>query len=78
MAALDIISSVFSSVWGIFTGLDVPGLNVSFGALFLAVVLIRISISIIRLVFGFGGGTGYRSGSSRNPKIAKERQGDFR
>ena len=77
MVALDIVASIFTAVWGLFTGVDVPGLGVSFGTFFLAIVLIRISISIIQHVFGIGGsGTSYRSGSTRNPKISKERQGD--
>ena len=31
---------------------------------------------IWRLFTAFGGGTGYRSGQSRNPKISDERKGD--
>ena len=77
MIALDIIGSIFTAVWGLFTGVEVPGLGVSFGTFFLAIGLFRISISIIQYVFGIGGsGTSYRSGSARNPKISKERQGD--
>lgn len=77
MVALEIVTSLFSSVWTLFTDIEVPGLGVSFAAFFLAMVLARISIWFIRSVFDFGGnGTGYRSGSTRNPKISNERKGD--
>lgn len=77
MAALEIVTSVFSGVWGLFSGVEVPGLGVSFASLFLGIVLMKISISIIQHVFGFGSsGTSYRSGSAKNPKISNERKGD--
>lgn len=77
MVALDILSSLFTSVWGLFTGTMVPGLGVSCASLFIAIMIARFSILFIRYVLGFGGsGTGYRSGSSRNPKISNDRKGD--
>lgn len=77
MIFLDMLGSVLSAVWGLFNGVTVPGLGFSFGSLFLAVLLIKISISVIQHGLGFGGsGTGYRSRSAKNPKISKERKGD--
>lgn len=77
MTILDMLGSLFTSVWDLFNGVAVPGLGFSFGSLFLAVLLIKISISIIRHALGFGGsGTGYRSGSARKPKISDNRKGD--
>ena len=76
MAALDILSSVFTGTWGIFAGVDVPGLGVSFADLFLGVVIIKLSLALLRFVFGFGGDTGYRSGSAKNPKISDDRKDD--
>lgn len=76
MAALDILSSIFTSAWGIFTGVAVPGLGVSFADLFLGVVMIRLSLALLRFIFGFGGDTGYRSGSAKNPRISDDRKDD--
>lgn len=77
MMFLDMLGSVLSAVWGLFNGVTVPGLGFSFGTLFLGVLLIKIAISIIQHGLGFGGsGTGYRSGSTKNPKISNERKGD--
>lgn len=76
MTALDIVQGIFGPVWALFTDVPVPGLGVSFGALLLAIILIKLSVAIARHVFGFGGGTGYRSGSAKNPKISDDRKGD--
>lgn len=76
MAALDILSSIFTSAWGIFAGVAVPGLGFSFADLFLGVVMIRLSLALLRFIFGFGGDTGYRSSSAKNPKISDDRKDD--
>lgn len=77
MSALDIVGSLFSDIWGLFTGTMVPGLNVSCATLMLAIFIIKLSITFVRHTFGFGGGgTGYRSSSAWNPKISKERKDD--
>lgn len=76
MPALEILSSVFAAAWSFFTDVTVPGLGVSFSALLLAVIIIRFSLVLLRFVFGFGGGIGYRSSSARNPKISKNRKDD--
>lgn len=73
MDLLDILSSLFSSVWSLFTGVVVPGLGVSFGVFFLAVAAIKLSVLILHAAVGIGGGTSYRSGSARNPKISENR-----
>lgn len=77
MVILDILSSLFPAVWSLFTDVEVPGLGVSFGTFLIAMIVIRISIMVLQHAFDFGGsGTGYRSGSTRNPKISNERKGD--
>ncbi len=76
MEILDILKSLFSSIWSIFTGVMVPGLGISFGVFFLAAAAIKLSILILHAAVGIGGGTSYRSGSSRNPKISENRRGD--
>ena len=70
MVALEIIKSLFGSIWNLFTGVPIPGLGVSCATMLLAVLIIRISITIFYAAFG--GGTG----QSRNPKISDERKGD--
>lgn len=77
MEVLDILSAVFAAVWGFFSGVQVPGLGVSFATWFLALVIISLSIQAVRYVFGFGGsGTGYRSGHGGKKHISENRKGD--
>lgn len=77
MPALDVLAFLLPAVWSFFTETDVPGLNVPFSSFFLAVVMIRISLGLIRHAFGFGGdGSGYRSDTARSPKISDERKND--
>lgn len=74
MTALSIIQSLIAPIWRLFTDVTIPGLGVSFATMLLAILIIRISISVFHAAFG--GGTGYCSGQSRNPKISDERKGD--
>lgn len=76
MTALEIVQNLIAPIWKLFTDVTVPGLGVSCGTLLLAVFGIKLSITLLRAAFGIGGGTGYRSGQSRNPKISDERKGD--
>lgn len=76
MSALEILSSVFAAAWSFFTDVTVPGLGVPFSALLLAVIAVKISLALLRHAFGFGGDTGYRSSTSRNPKISDNRKDD--
>lgn len=76
MAALEIVQSIFPAVWRFFTDNEVPGLGVPFSALFLGVLLVKLSVSLISHALGIGGGTGYRSGSAHNPRISNDRKGD--
>ena len=77
MEALEILQSFFTSVLGLFTGTKLPAIGISAGALFLAVILVKLSLSLIHHGFGVGnGGSDYRSGSSRKAKISDERKGD--
>lgn len=74
MTALSIIQSLIAPIWRLFTDVTIPGLGVSCATMLLAILIIRISISVFHAAFG--GGTGYRSGQCRNPKISDERKGD--
>lgn len=74
---LEAISFVLAAVWGLFTGVQVPGLGISFAAWFLAMLLITLSIQLVSYVFGFGGGgSSYRSGQSGKKHISENRKGD--
>lgn len=51
----DTISTIFHGVWKLFLNTDVPGLDVSFAAFFIALFLIRFSIFLFHFVSGLGG-----------------------
>lgn len=75
MVLVEIVQSVFGAAWGFFSDVTVPGLGVSFGFLLIAFILIKLSVAVFHAATG-SGGSGYRSGSSSNPKISDERKGD--
>lgn len=77
MEIVSAIGTLLTDVWGLFQGVKVPGLGISFASWFIALFLISISLSLISYVFGFGGsGTGYRSGQSRTKHISENRKSD--
>lgn len=74
---LSAVSDILGPVWQIFTSTQVPGLPFSFGDLLVANILVGIALAVLDHAFGIGGGgTGYRSGSARDPKISSKRKGD--
>lgn len=75
MEILQIVQSLFPMVWSFFSDLTFPGLGVSFGVVFIAVIIIRLSIALYYRATG-SGGSDYRSDSSNNPKISENRRGD--
>ena len=82
MVAVDIIREILTPAWRLFTETPVPGLSsdalfVSFADLLIGIILIQFAVALLSFGLGIGGkGTGYRSGSTKNPKISKERKGD--
>lgn len=76
MAALEVITSLFSSFWTFLTGIQVPGIGISFASWFIALTLIGISLDVISHGLGFGGGSAYRSGSGGKKHISENRKGD--
>ena len=67
-----------AGLWSLF-GIYVPGFSFTFGQMWLGVLLCSISILVIRMIFGFGGGSrgdSPRTSSTNNPKISKERRHD--
>lgn len=71
--------ALIDGLWSLF-GIYVPGFSFTFGQLWLGVTLASISILVVRLIFGFGGGgpRGYspRTSSTSRPRISKERRND--
>lgn len=66
-----------SGVWKLFD-IYVPGFAFTFGQMYIGIALCSISVLVAKLFFGMGtgGGSSYRSGSTDNPKISKERRND--
>lgn len=72
--------TLLDGIWSLF-GIYVPGFSFTFGQMWLGVLLASVSILVVRMIFGFGGGSGPggvspRTGSTSNPKISKERRHD--
>ena len=82
MVAVEIIREILTPAWRLFTDTPVPGLSsetltVSFADLLIGIILIQISAGILSYSLGLAGkAANYRSGSTKNPKISKERKGD--
>ena len=71
--------ALISGIWSLF-GIYVPGFSFTFGQMWLGILLASISITVIHMIFGFGGsgsgGVSSRTSSTNNPKISKERRHD--
>lgn len=70
--------ALIDGVWSLF-GIYVPGFSFTFRQLWLGVALASVSILVVRMVFGFGGGSRGeppRTGSTSRPRISKERRND--
>lgn len=73
---LSIVTSVFTGVWGLFS-IRFPGLDLSFGAIFIGAAAISISLNFLASFFGVGGGTGYRPGKGGKAHgVSDKRKGD--
>ena len=70
--------ALMDGLWALF-GIYVPGFSFTFGQLWLGVLLASVSILVVRLIFGFGGGSRGeppRTSSTNHPRISKERRND--
>lgn len=70
--------TLLSGIWKLF-GIYVPGFSFTFGQMWLGVLLASISILVVRMIFGFGGGPrgmSPRTSSASRPRISKERRND--
>lgn len=65
-----------SGIWGLF-GIYVPGFSFTIGQLLIGFAACSISLSVLHLFFGIGGGgVSSRTRSTDNPKISDNRKGD--
>ena len=73
MVVGEIARSFFDNTWKLFTQTKVPGLDVSFAAFLVALILIRLSISLFSFISGLGGGrnAGYGKASQAPKKSSK-------
>lgn len=53
---LTLITSFFSSLWDLFTDVQVPLLGISFASLWIGVFIVAFSITLLRPVLGIGAG----------------------
>ena len=70
--------ALMDGLWALF-GIYVPGFSFTFGQLWLGVLLASVSILVVRLIFGFGGGSRGeppQTRSTNHPRISKERRND--
>ena len=70
--------TLLSGIWSLFS-IYVPGFSFTFGQMWLGVLLASLSILVVRMIFGFGGGPrgeSSRTSSTNTPKISKERRND--
>lgn len=71
---------VLTGAWTLFASTNVPGLNISFAALFLTLLLCEIAIGVACAALGIGNSdgphAGYRSGKGGKAKISAERRHD--
>lgn len=50
------MTQFLADCWRMFTEVQVPGINISFGELYLGIFVVGISIMILRPLLGIGGG----------------------
>ena len=50
----EIAQTFFNNTWKLFTQTKVPGLDVSFAALLVALIIVRISLALFSYLSGFG------------------------
>lgn len=55
---IDAIGFLFAQAWRFFVEIDVPGLGISFGTLFIGIFLISFSLRILILILGSNSGSG--------------------
>lgn len=72
---VEVFAQIMLMVWDLLAW-QVPGFQFTAQDLVVVLVLVNFSSLCVWIVFGFGAGSGQRSGQSRNPRISNERRGD--
>lgn len=71
-------SALVNGIWSLFS-VNVPGFNFSIGQFWIGAAACGVSLVLLRLLFGIGGGPAgdaSRTRSTNNPKISANRRGD--
>lgn len=77
LTTMEVVRKMLSNSWHFLTGIEVPGFGGSVGMWMVTFFLCGLGIRLVTLAFGFGGSSvSSRTGSTRKPRISKERQGD--
>ena len=56
--ALALVRCLIANVWNLLLGIQVPGIGISFAALFIALFLVSAAIVLFKSVLGSGSGSG--------------------
>lgn len=51
---LSVLETFFDGIWGLFTGVTIPGLNMTAAELFIALFVVGFSLRLISVVTGLG------------------------
>lgn len=54
--ALALVRCLIANIWNLLLGVEVPGIGISFAALFIALFLVSAAIFLFKSVLGFGSG----------------------
>lgn len=75
-ATIALGKAIISAAWNLMS-FTVPGFTFTFRQMWLGIMICSLSVLVFRSFFGGGfGGTGYRSGQSRNKHISDNRKSD--
>jgi len=74
--AAEAIKKMFSYAWKFLKSVEVPAFGGSLAAWGVALFFVFLSLRLVGIAFGGLGSVTPRTGSTRNPRISKERQGD--
>ena len=56
---MEAFTTFLANVWELFTSVTVPGLNITFGEMWLGIFVVGVSIMILRPLLGIGGSLGH-------------------
>lgn len=72
----NLIKGFLSNIWQMFS-IEIPVFGFSYQELFIGTMVADVGIAVLILLFGVGKDKeSYRSSSTKNPRISKERRND--